>query len=87
MEGYPQARDDRQQARDDRQQAQHRLGQAGRGLVLTAHEVYLPKPKLAVEGSGGVQASFDFRGAKKNTGAGRMLTVTLTNDLDGLVYG
>ena len=31
------------------------------------------------------QASFDFRGAK-NTGAGRMLTVTLTNDLDGTVY-
>jgi hypothetical protein len=55
-------------------------------LVLTAHEVYLPKPKLAVEGPGGVQASFDFRGAK-NTGAGRMLTVTLTNDLDGSVYG
>ena len=55
-------------------------------LVLTAHEVYLPKPKLAVEGPGGVQASFDFRGAK-NTAAGRMLTVTLTNDLDGLVYG
>ena len=55
-------------------------------LVLTAHEVYLPKPKLAVEGPGGVQASFDFRGAK-NTAAGRMLTVTLTNDLDGTVYG
>jgi hypothetical protein len=33
-------------------------------LVLTAHEVYLPKPKLAVEGPGGVQASFDFRGAR-----------------------
>ena len=54
-------------------------------LVLTAHEVYLPKPKLAVEGPGGVQASFDFRGAK-NTAAGRMLTVTLTNNLDGAVY-
>jgi hypothetical protein len=54
-------------------------------LVLTAHEVYLPKPKLAVEGPGGVQASFDFRGAK-NDAAGRMLTVTLTNDLDGTVY-
>jgi Phage tail tube protein len=26
-------------------------------LVLIAHEVYLPKPKLAVEGRGGVQAS------------------------------
>jgi hypothetical protein len=54
-------------------------------LVLTAHEVYLPKPKLAVEGPGGVQASFDFRGAK-NTAVVRMLTGTLTNDLDGLVY-
>ena len=54
-------------------------------LVLTAHEVYLPKPKLAVEGPGGVQASFDFRGAK-NTTVGRMLTVTLTNDLDGTAY-
>jgi hypothetical protein len=55
-------------------------------LVLTAHEVDLPKPKLAVEGPGGVQASFDFRGAKNDV-AGRMLTVTLTNDLDGTVYG
>ena len=42
-------------------------------LVLTAHEIYLPKPKLAVEGPGGVQASFDFRGAKNDV-AGRMLT-------------
>ena len=54
-------------------------------LVLTAHEVYLPKPKLAVEGPGGVQASFDFRGAK-NTTVGHMLTVTFTNDLDGTAY-
>jgi hypothetical protein len=54
-------------------------------LVLIAHEVHLPKPKLAVEGPGGVQASFDFRGAKNDV-AGRMLTVTLTNDLDGSVY-
>jgi hypothetical protein len=43
-------------------------------LVLTPHEVYLPEPKLAVEGSGGVQAGFDFRGAKNDV-AGRMLTV------------
>jgi hypothetical protein len=41
-------------------------------LVLTAHEVYLPKPKLAIEGPGGVQASFDFRGARNDV-AGRML--------------
>ena len=32
-----------------------------------------------------MQASFDFRGARNET-AGRMLTVTLTNDLDGTVY-
>ena len=53
--------------------------------MLTAHEVYLPKPKLAVDGPGGVQASFDFR-CVKNDVAGRMLIVTLTNDLDGSVY-
>ena len=53
--------------------------------MFTAHEVYLPKPKLAVEGPGGIQASFDFQGAK-NEAAGRMLTVTLINDLDGTVY-
>ena len=59
---------------------------AGASKVLfAAHEVYLPKPKLAVEGPGGVQASFDFQGAK-NDAAGRMLTVTLINDLDGTVY-
>jgi hypothetical protein len=38
-----------------------------------------------VEGPGGVQASFDFRGAKNDV-AGRMLTVTLTNDHNGTVY-
>ncbi len=46
--------------------------------MLTA-EVYLQAQ--ARGGPGGVQASFDFRGAKKDV-AGRMLTITLTNDLD-----
>ncbi len=54
-------------------------------IMFTAHEVYLPKPKLAVEGPGGIQASFDFQGAM-NEAAGRMLTVTLVNDLDGTIY-
>ncbi|MBK8909227.1 MAG: hypothetical protein IPM60_15505 [Rhodospirillales bacterium] len=36
---------------------------ANNKVVFTCHEVYLPKPKLAVEGPGGVQASFDFQGA------------------------
>ena len=54
-------------------------------LTFEAHEVYLPKPTLAVEGPGGVQASFDFQGARNET-EGRMLTVTLVNDLDGTDY-
>ena len=48
-------------------------------------EVYLPKPKVSVNGPGGVQATFEFRGAK-NESAGQMLTVTLLNDLDGSQY-
>lgn len=58
---------------------------AGSKIFFAAHEVYLPKPKLAVDGPGGVQASFDFQGAK-NDAAGRMLTVTVINDLDGTAY-
>jgi hypothetical protein len=58
---------------------------AGRRLTFTALEVYLPKPKQTITGPGGVQASFDFRGAK-NDAAGQMLTVALTNDLDGTEY-
>lgn len=59
--------------------------EAGLSLTITAHEVWLPKPKLAVTGPGGVQASFDFRGAR-NAGVGRMLTITLLNNLDGSQY-
>jgi hypothetical protein len=55
-------------------------------LVLTVRTSVPVPAQLAVEGPGGVQASFDFRGAKNDV-AGRMLTVTLTNDLDGTVYG
>ncbi|MGN7611882.1 phage tail tube protein, partial [Magnetococcales bacterium HHB-1] len=58
---------------------------ANNKIIFTAHEVYLPKPKLAVEGPSGIQSSFDFQGARNET-AGVMLTVTLTNDQDGTVY-
>ncbi|OHC75189.1 MAG: hypothetical protein A3G18_09765 [Rhodospirillales bacterium RIFCSPLOWO2_12_FULL_58_28] len=50
-------------------------------LVIGAYEVYLPKPKRAISGPGGVQAGFDWRAAN-NTVAGRMMTVTLTNDVE-----
>jgi hypothetical protein len=57
------------------------------GLIfkMIAHQVHLPKPQLPVDGSGGVQASFDFQGAFSQD-AGRMLTVQLLNDIDGSDY-
>ena len=36
---------------------------SGPSFTLTAHAVYLPKPKLALEGPGGVQASFAWQAA------------------------
>ncbi|WP_375695592.1 phage tail tube protein, partial [Bartonella sp. AC66GZZY] len=36
---------------------------ADRKLQITAHEVYLPKPKRSINGSGGIEASYDFQGA------------------------
>ena len=58
---------------------------SGLKIAFEAHEVYLPKPALTVEGPGGVSARFDFQGARNET-EGRMLTVTLINDLDGSDY-
>lgn len=58
---------------------------AGLSLTLIAHQVHLPKPKLAVTGPGGVQASFDFQGAR-DASLGKMLTVKLLNDIDGSQY-
>lgn len=57
----------------------------GLSLTVTAHEVYLPKPKPPVNGAGGIETSFDFRAAK-NESAGCMVTVKLLNDLDGTQY-
>jgi hypothetical protein len=48
-------------------------------LVITCHEVYLPKPKRSVSGPGGVEASYDFQGARDAT-IGNMVEVTLIND-------
>ena len=54
---------------------------ADRKLVITCHEVYLPKPKRSLSGPGGIEASYDFQGAKDST-LGKMLTITLTNDVE-----
>jgi len=51
---------------------------AGVKLTLTAHEVYLPRPKKEVTGPGGVQVTFDWQAAKASSPA-RMMTAVLIN--------
>ena len=50
-------------------------------LLITCHEVYLPKPKRSVDGPGGIECSYDFQGAKDQT-LDKMMTVTLVNDVE-----
>lgn len=49
-------------------------------LSIVAHAVYLPKPKISIEGPGGIQAGFAWQAAKAASPA-RMATVTLINDV------
>jgi hypothetical protein len=51
----------------------------GETLTLTAHAVYLPRPRIEISGPQGVQATFDWQ-APSDPALGRMCTVTLTND-------
>lgn len=50
-------------------------------LVIECHEVYLPKPKRSIDGPNGIECSYDFQGAK-NDEIGRMMTITLVNDVE-----
>jgi hypothetical protein len=45
---------------------------------FTAHAVYLPKPKVVVNGPGGIEVTFEFQAAKAASPA-RMCTAVLTN--------
>ena len=54
---------------------------AGQSLTLTAHAVYLPRPRIEISGPAGVQASFDWQAARDPV-TGRMATITLTNDIE-----
>jgi hypothetical protein len=50
-------------------------------LVIECHEVYLPKPKRSISGPGGIEASYDYQGAKDAL-LGNMVTITLINDVE-----
>jgi hypothetical protein len=54
---------------------------SGENLTLTAHAVYLPRPRIEIAGPQGVQATFDWQAARDAT-LGRMCTVTLINSIE-----
>jgi hypothetical protein len=49
-------------------------------LTFELFRVFLPKPKYAVSGPGGVEASFDWRAAYDES-TGTMLRARLLNDV------
>jgi hypothetical protein len=51
----------------------------GNALTLTAHEVYLPRPRVSIDGPQGIQATFDWVAAKATLTPFRMCTVVLTS--------
>ena len=51
-------------------------------LTLTAHAVYLPRPRIEIKGPKGVQASFDWQAALAVSPA-RMCTAVLVNSAVG----
>lgn len=55
---------------------------ASQRLVMTAHSVFLPRPRIQVDGKNGIDATFDFTAAKAASPA-RMFTAVLTNAVAG----
>ena len=51
---------------------------SGESFSVTAHAVYLPRPRIEISGPQGVQASFDWQAARDPV-LERMCTATLTN--------
>lgn len=52
---------------------------ADKSFTLTANEVWLPRPRIPVEGPGGVQATFNWQASMPASGTGSMATVVLKN--------
>lgn len=55
------------------------LGPLG-SVSVVAHEVFLPRPRIPVQGPGGIQTTFDWQAARDPV-LGRMATITLVNDM------
>lgn len=50
-----------------------------KSLTLTAHAVWLPRPRISVDGPGGVQVTFDWQASLPASGTGNMATIVLKN--------
>ena len=50
-----------------------------KSLTLTAHAVWLPRPRISVDGPGGVQATFGWQASLPASGTGNMATIGLKN--------
>jgi Phage tail tube protein len=53
---------------------------ASNKVTFTLHAAFLAKPRVPIEGPGGVQVTFDYQGAR-DTALSKMLTVVLVNDV------
>lgn len=53
---------------------------ATQALIITLHEVKLPKPIREVSGPGGINMTYDFNG-EKDTGLGKSFTIELKNQV------
>ncbi len=49
-------------------------------LLVTVPQVYLPRPRLSIQGPGGIDTDFAWQ-ASRTTAGTAMMTVTLTNDV------
>jgi len=58
-----------------------RFTKGGESLTLAVPQLYLPKPKVAVEGPQGIQVTFDWQAAQ-DTDGDPMLTATLVNAVE-----
>lgn len=54
---------------------------SGERLLVTIHAVYLPRPRVEIQGPQGIQATFNWQAARDAT-VGRMATITLVNDIE-----
>jgi hypothetical protein len=54
---------------------------SGEAFTFTVHAVYLPRPRIEIQGPQGVQATFDWQAAR-DASVGRMCTATLVNDIE-----